>query len=396
MAKNKTLQISSVVPTVLETVSAFFTNSQHLRDWLCDIALVENRPAGRVLLRWTNGEELLATWKFYQPGRQLVLESKVPGIGIYSGFDRLQVLFSPENEGRHTKVQLTFTQVDELEQLRTAWRAALEVLATVLQTGLDLRLRRRPILGVFLEPTPASDPIGLLVNDVTPTIGAGAAGILQGDVLTRLDNHELRSLEDYQSLLSSYHVGEQVPLTFLRGGKELTLPVAFAARREPEWLPDVPQLLAKVRQQHDDALWLIGEAVATITDSQALYSPAPDEWSVGQVIAHLILTEMDVCNWLTAALRGEEPNGLFSTSRDNTRIQSLVNGCGSLGALLIMLRLTYATTLGFVQVLPADKVTLPTFWRRVALLVPDDYGHTAGHIEQIRAAAQAAKAAGIL
>lgn len=73
---------------------------------------------------------------------------------------------------------------------------------------------------------------GLLVVGVAKDAPADAAGLLVGDIVVALDGKPVGSTEDLLTLLTADRVGRQVPLTVLRGGAAVDVPVTIGERRE--------------------------------------------------------------------------------------------------------------------------------------------------------------------
>ncbi len=63
---------------------------------------------------------------------------------------------------------------------------------------------------------------GILVDAVREGTSAAEAGLKQGDVITKWNGKPVASVEDWMPLLSSHAPGDEVVVTFLRDGKEMT------------------------------------------------------------------------------------------------------------------------------------------------------------------------------
>jgi serine protease DegQ len=61
---------------------------------------------------------------------------------------------------------------------------------------------------------------GVLVREVGEGTPAAAAGLRPGDVLTRLDDQQLDTVEDFLGELRQHRPGDRVTLTFVRDGRE--------------------------------------------------------------------------------------------------------------------------------------------------------------------------------
>jgi serine protease Do len=90
----------------------------------------------------------------------------------------------------------------------------------------------RPLLGVLVEPTAPDTPNpGMKVLQVTPGSPAADAGILRGDVINKLDDKNLRSIDDFFGVLGNHKPGDKVKVQVLREGKEQALTATLGERR---------------------------------------------------------------------------------------------------------------------------------------------------------------------
>ena len=79
---------------------------------------------------------------------------------------------------------------------------------------------------------PGAGKFGVLLGGVRPGSPAEKAGLRRGDVLIRLGQHDLRSIEDFMFVLNGAHPGETATAVVLRDGKTLSVNVTFEARGE--------------------------------------------------------------------------------------------------------------------------------------------------------------------
>jgi len=87
--------------------------------------------------------------------------------------------------------------------------------------GLD-----RPYLGVamyYVSPTSynqyKADVSGVYIDTVEENSPADKAGIKKGDIITHIDDKEIKSVAYFKYLLYKHEVGEKVPFTIVRDGK---------------------------------------------------------------------------------------------------------------------------------------------------------------------------------
>ena len=89
----------------------------------------------------------------------------------------------------------------------------------------------RGYLGIGVQPVRLADPIqqavgqetGLIVMSVDNNSPAAQAGLVQGDVLVKLDSAPVRHIDELQVLLSGERVGKRVETQIVRAGQLQTL-----------------------------------------------------------------------------------------------------------------------------------------------------------------------------
>lgn len=95
-------------------------------------------------------------------------------------------------------------------------------------------------LGVAMYPLRLPRPIqeqfklpegsGLIVLNVEPQSPANQAGLMIGDVLVKLNDTALNSMEDMQAVLEPESVGKTVKLSIIRGGAPIDLSIVVGER----------------------------------------------------------------------------------------------------------------------------------------------------------------------
>lgn len=74
--------------------------------------------------------------------------------------------------------------------------------------------------------------MGAKVEQVEPGTPAASAGISQGDVIIGIDDHAVGSAESLTGFVRQYRAGDEVRITLIRGGEEVSLTTTLAARPE--------------------------------------------------------------------------------------------------------------------------------------------------------------------
>jgi S1-C subfamily serine protease len=89
----------------------------------------------------------------------------------------------------------------------------------------------RPYLGVGLQAVRLPDGLaGLIVLSVEPGGPAESAGLLIGDILTKVNGRALGDTVDVQTALAGQTPGTTVPLSLLRGGSPAEITVILGER----------------------------------------------------------------------------------------------------------------------------------------------------------------------
>lgn len=78
----------------------------------------------------------------------------------------------------------------------------------------------------------SGDQPGVLVGDVGENTTAAEAGLKSGDLMTKWNGKELKSVESWMPFLAEAKPGDEVEITYIRDGKELTTKAKLKARRQ--------------------------------------------------------------------------------------------------------------------------------------------------------------------
>jgi uncharacterized protein YndB with AHSA1/START domain len=354
-----------------EQVFRAFTHPVALRDWLCNAASVEARKGGHVFLRWEDGYYAVGTYTVFDPPNYL--EFSWDGF-LEPGLMEVRVTLTLQDSG--VRLSLEYQGLGEGEHwvstrtgLEMLWSAALENLESFLVDGIDLRLARRPRLGIFFDEFNAqiAEKMGLPVNEgvllggVADGSGAQAAGLQKDDVLVSLNGAPLVGPHSFSAALKGLKAGDSPLVEFFRGAEKHTVPLKLGSFPMPP-LPESPAALAESTRQdaarvHRD----ISSVTAALSEDQAARKPEPGAWSVNEIICHFILTEREYQSWAADMLRDNEANE-YLQFRPNVdeRIAALAKRCGNRKALLDELALAQEETCALLENLPESF----TKWRK--------------------------------
>lgn len=379
-----------------------FTNSTALREWLCDVATVEAHPRGRLYL-WWNGD-------FYSSGHFIKLEeNKEVGFLWYSSIDpsatEVAVTFTPEEGG--TLVRMDHGVPDDLawagkaETFRQNWQDSLENLKSVLETGLDLRIANRPMIGITLNDfnseiaanlgIPVSE--GQRLSGVLDGMGAQAAGLQTDDVVVQVDDHKIgNDFGSFVVAIQGKKGGEKVNVEYYRGAERKSVEMQLTKRPMPDVPFDKAELGRQAREVILRPLQAIEQAFEGHTDAQAALRPAPGEWSALEVVAHLIHNERGTQDFIGSLVIGAERVGDGGGANVDAMVMATLAVYPTISEMLGELRRSVEETIRLVEVVPDEFVANRASFYRVGQGLLQADIHMDGHLEQLKSALAGARA----
>jgi hypothetical protein len=305
------------------------------------------------------------------------------------------VTFAPVGEGTNVVVEHSGFGVDEpwnapFEAARRRWADGLENLASVWgMTGIDLRVARRPLLGIylgeFIDGPEGGLPMGTRGIGVTGTLedsGAEACGLRRGDVVTRLNGVALRQFDDFGPAVEGKRAGDNVSMTYYRDGEKVETPLTFSARPAPPDVPSEPAGLARViEEQYAGFAAELGGILADVTEKEASVRPSEDGWSVREILAHLVLFERCFQQWISMYVEGDELREFAATVR--VRVEALLGRFSSIGDLVAELNGGRTETVSLLRELPEAFASRPEYVRMGQTMIGEAI-HSTLHHDQLR------------
>jgi len=402
MAENDSITVRGEVGAPASEVYRYFTNPTLLREWFSDVASTRITEGGRVFLGWDHGYGVVGNFTTLVPGKQVSstwIGSMDPGASAVS------VMLEPAAKGTRVTITHSWPRGEGWEQFRRGmqrtWERSLENLASVMETGQDLRFTRRPMLGVMVDaeinPERAAKhgiPVdyGVLLSSTAEGMGARAAGLTGGDVVVRLGDTPITSFGSFAIGLQQHRAGDTVEVVYYREGKEHRAPMTLSGRP----IPDVPDTAAALAEYVADLYrWVDGElakALEGATDAELTVRPAPDEWSGREVLAHLLDGEGDGHAFIADLVLGAErvADGPFDNSHLRTRVTA--DSFATVAEMVATYHRLEQQTVALLAALPDDFVARKgSFWR-LAYSYTQGRQHYEDHFGQIRAAIEAARA----
>lgn len=387
----KSLTFERTIDAPVAHLYSAFTNATSMREWLADIATTSPKAGGYWFLAWNDGH--------YASGRftELVKNERVAMTwrdGDDGPASRVTVDLKPADKG--TAVRVTHHELDPglADDYRHAWEASLENLDSVLTEGPDVRITRRPMLGIFVgefnEKIAAAFNVptdkGIRLDNVLEGMGAAAAGLQGNDVIVEIDDVRTDDWFALNHALERRQAGDTVQVTFYRDGRRLETAMTLSGRPLPDIPPTAAALADAVQERLDAAYRTYVEVLAAVPEDVANRRPAPDEWSVNETLAHLIHSVRGNLRWIDDLIGGEEPHYDDWGGNNLALSEGTVVAYGSLQGLMDELSRAHKELVAVLRRLPDGFVARPGRYWRLAWSLLEGTAHLDTHLEQIKAA----------
>lgn len=396
-----TVTAETFVQAPLKQVYRAFTNSTSIREWMCDVATVAPHPRGRMYL-WWNGD-------FYSSGHYLELEEgKRVRFRWFSSIDpaptEVTVTFTEKNGGVNVRMDHEVPSEESWKKIaegfRENWQDTLRNLKSVLETGIDLRISERPMLGIlpggFTEDQAKELGIptkeGLRLDGTVDGMGAQKAGLQTNDVLVGMAGKPITS--DFASLpvaLAGKKGGDVVEVEFYRGSEKMKVQMELTRRPMPEVSFDPQELSKQARSLYEQGLETLAKCFEGCTDEQAMKRPAPGEWSALEVVAHLIQGERFNINYLTSLIDGYEFTSDGFSDNVNASVEAMVKANPSIKLMMETLRRISEEYLIYISLIPAEFAANKGSYYRFGFGLLQPNFHLNAHADQIKQALEAGK-----
>ncbi len=390
-----TVSAETFVNASLKAAYRAFTNSTSMREWLCDVATVTPHPKGRMYL-WWRGD-------IYSSGHFLELEeNKCVKFRWYANNDpaptEVTVNFAEKDGGTLVKLDHETPNDDSWkkigETLRENWVESFENLKSVLETGIDLRIANRPMLGIVPgdftdeQATALGVPVreGLRLDGLVAGMGAERAGLQKDDVLVGMAGNPITS--DFNTLptaIQGKKGGDTIEVIFYRGPEKKTIPMELSRRPMVDVPASPAELVKQARALIEPALVELEKSFEGFTDEQAMKKPDPKEWSALEVVAHLIHNERNNSIFLASVMDGNEAQFDGAGSNVAAQVQSTVKANPSIKLMLDALRRVVEEVLEFAALIPDEFVAnnKGSYYRFGSGILQPNF-HLGSHTQQIK------------
>lgn len=397
------LKFEQTVKTPVSRVYQAFTNATYLREWLCDVSTVNPKPGGRIYMAWNNG--------YYSCGEYTALEEDQSIAFTWHGRGepgQTEVKIDLTNLNGSTLVTLLHGGIgtgeaweNTRQEIQDGWQTSLENLASVLETGEDLRFILRPMLGITLNDFNAEIanqleiPVkrGIRVDDTVDGMGAQKAGLQSDDVIVAIAGKKADDFASLSYALNGLKAGEIVEVEFYRGPE--LIKVMMELSRRP--LPDVPETTSELAKAVEVRYREMQKQLETfldgVTEEEASYKISPEEWNVKEVLAHLLQGERFYHFYIAELVSGQERWADDYAGNLQAAIDATVTVFPTLEKIYAELKRIRQETVVLFNKLPASFAEQKgSFWRLAYGALEQPYYHDNAHIEQMKNSIEAARA----
>jgi uncharacterized protein YndB with AHSA1/START domain len=393
--QSQTLEFTQFVKAPAEQLYRAFTNATAFRDWLCDVATAQPVIGGRLYLWWNSGYYTAGEYTALEPDRQVAFTWQGRG---EPGTTRVQVTLQTQEDGVMVRLEHGgLGSGPEWEragrEIREGWERGLENLASVLETGEDIRFVRRPMLGVLISDFDADIarhigvPVtqGVRLDGTVEGMGARAAGLDKGDVIVSMAGYPVIDFPSLTTALQKHRSGDEVEVGYYRGSEKRTTTMKLSGRPIPT-IPASPAGLAEAfRQVNAPDMAALEAVLEGVSDEAASRCPEPGEWCVKEIVAHLILSERANADFTTEIVSGHERWADDFGSNSHERGRSVMAVYPTLPELLAELKRSQEEVYAYLASLPASFSERKGAYWRTAYNLLGPGSHISTHLEQIRA-----------
>src|SRR5690606_10500165 len=175
-------------------------------------------------------------------------------------------------------------------------------------------------------------------------------------------------------------------VTYVRDGERRTAAMELKAQQVTETPRDQNELADQLAALYAQGRGALDDVLNGVTEEQADAVVAPGEWTIRQIVAHLIAAERDAQTSISLLMGGS--NDVFNYNNNSlVRIEPLMRSYPTLPELVAAVARTQAETVEAVRLLPPEFVERRGIYDQMGrVLLFDAENHIGAHIEQIEKA----------
>jgi len=367
------LKLTRTFDATPKAVYRAFTTPSGLVEWVANSCDLDPRVGGRLFIWSETGFQFMGKFTELEPEQHIAFDVHAPTPS------HVNLTITAENGLASLTVEQSNLTKEKAAEYRARWETALDNLKSVLETGLDRRFYDRPMLGILISGTVDKDiqermslPVdyGILIGGTVPGMGAEGVGLIENDALIEMDGIALKKYHDLHIAVTPHKAGDMVHIAWVSGPEFHEADMTLSGRKIPH-VPSTPAELAEETHHLYARLNAeLDEILDGVSEDEAEYRPAENEWNIKEILAHLITTERALQIWVANAIDDQ----VFENwaSNDHRLVKSIVDIHSALPHLAAELRRTGGQTVALLQRLPAEILDYKGAYHNVATYVSKD------------------------
>lgn len=357
-APAKALTFTRKIQASVELVYTYLTNRDDLCDWFCYDAQLRAEVGGHIFARWYEGN------RFGLGHFTEIVENEVLSFTWDDGTSDSIITLELSQDGDFTTVSVAHDGLDAAEHIEfynDFWEARLNRLKAVIETGENLDITERVIMGIFPASfdeevaknlgVPVSE--GARVGGVVPGYSAEAAGIQTDDVVVQVEDQAIGGENGtIYNATQNKIPGDTVSVKFYRGADLHEVEVTLKGYP----VPDIPENFKELAQRY--AGWYadyeakLVEVLKLGDEKAADFKPNDATWSARETLAAMVNIQRHQLQWLLNYFQG--PRLINPFYEVQGRIDAIATTFPTMPELLDELRRTWAETVNVLKLLPDE------------------------------------------
>jgi uncharacterized protein YndB with AHSA1/START domain len=381
------LNFEKKIKTKAEQVYFAFTKKMGLREWIADIVEFNEGRSNSFVLTWVDGNSVFGTIVEKEENEKILFEALTAE--KYKKFD-VEILIEKKDDYTILKSEVKGVQEKDQDKVETFFENAFENLRSVLEDGKDLRVYKKPMLGInigeLINPESAKRnnyPVeyGVVIPALVEGLGAKAAGIKPGDIISEINETKIIAYEDFSELAKA-ELGDVIKTVVYRGEDRLEIEVKLTSLpfpTIPATAQDAAEALSKTYLKLEKKL---DEILIGVSENAAEYRPAKGEWNTKEVISHLLLASRDLFKWAASMVSGNEY--YIGTSTMPEKLKSTIACYPTLKELRSELVRAQKEGVAFLSEISVDFTSRKNSFLRLSENTKQEKAHYEDHINQIK------------